>query len=105
MTADPDPDEERNRVAKIQLKRKETFELVAPLACSVQLVGDFTSWQDNPVELKRQKDGVWRATVSLDPGPHEYRFVVDGQWHDDTRCGVRSPNPFGGQNCIREVAA
>ena len=92
-------------MAKTQLRRKETFELVAPLACSVQLVGDFTSWQENPVELKRQKDGVWRATVPLDPGHHEYRFVVDGQWRDDSGCDSRSPNPFGGENCIRDVAA
>lgn len=104
MTADPDRPEERNPVAKTQLKRKETFELVEPLACSVQLVGDFTAWQDRPIDLKRQKDGIWQATVPLDPGPHQYRFVVDGQWRDDARCSGRSPNPFGGQNCIREVA-
>ena len=104
MTADLDRHEERNPVAKTQLKRKETFEFVEPLAGSVQLVGDFTAWQDRPIELKRQKTGVWRATVPLDPGPHEYRFLVDGQWRDDAHCGARSPNPFGGENCIREVS-
>lgn len=91
-------------MAKTQLKRKETFEMVEPTAGSVLLVGDFTGWQDRPIELKRQKDGVWRATVALDPGPHEYRFVVDGQWRDDTRCASHAPNPFGGENCVRDVA-
>ncbi len=92
-------------MAKTTLKRKETFELVEPTASSVQLVGDFTGWQLCPVELKRQKDGVWRATVPLEPGPHEYRFIVDGKWRDDSRCSARAPNPFGGENCLREVAA
>ena len=91
-------------MAKTQLKRKETFELVEPMAGSVQLVGDFTNWQDHPIELKRQKDGVWRATVPLDAGTHEYRFMVDGQWRDDGRCSGRCPNPFGGENCVRDVA-
>ena len=92
-------------MAKTQLKRKETFEFVAPMACSVQLAGDFTAWQEHPIDLKRQKDGVWRATVPLEPGSHEYLFVVDGQWQEDSRCSTRSANPFGGENCIREVAA
>ena len=91
-------------MAKTQLKRKETFELVEPVACSVQLVGDFTGWADRPIDLKRQKDGVWRATVPLEPGAYQYRFVVDGQWRNDARCPARAPNPFGGENCVREVA-
>lgn len=41
-------------------------------------MGDFTEWQRRPIELKRQKDGVWRATVPLEAGTHEYRFIVDG---------------------------
>lgn len=85
-------------------KRKETFECVEPTACLVQLVGDFTAWEQQPIELQRQKDGVWRATVALDPGPHEYRFVVDGQWRDDARCMHRRGNVFGSENCVRDVA-
>jgi 1,4-alpha-glucan branching enzyme len=85
-------------------KKRETFELVEPNASTVVLVGDFTAWEQNPIPLKKQKDGVWRAAVPLDPGNHEYRFLVDGQWRDDDTCCTRKPNPFGGQNCVREVA-
>lgn len=85
-------------------KRKETFECVEPMACSVQLVGDFTAWEESPVELRRQKDGVWRATVPLDTGPHEYRFLVDGQWRDDAQCALKRSNPYGTENCVRDVA-
>lgn len=85
-------------------KHKETFECVDPTACSVQLVGDFTNWEQQPLPLQRHKDGVWRTTVALDPGSHEYRFVVDGQWRDDTRCTHRRANGFGSENCVRDVA-
>ena len=85
------------------LKKKETFQILDPTANQVVLVGDFTAWDQNPIPLKRQKDGVWKAVVPLAPGLHEYRFVVDGQWRDDSQCPVRRSNPFGGENCVREV--
>ena len=86
------------------MKKKETFTLVDPKASSVELVGDFTAWEQSPITMKRQKDGVWKATVPLNPGQHEYRFRVDGQWRDDEACHVRKPNPFGALNCIRDVS-
>jgi hypothetical protein len=29
---------------------------------------------------------------------------VDGQWRDDPDCVLRAPNPFGGENMMRQVA-
>ncbi|HXE42114.1 MAG TPA: glycogen-binding domain-containing protein, partial [Candidatus Baltobacteraceae bacterium] len=68
------------------------------------LVGDFTQWQQRPINLQKEADGIWKATVILSPGVHQYRFVVDGQWCDDPACTQRSPNPFGGENMMRQVA-
>lgn len=85
-------------------KIKQTFELTEPNASVVELLGDFTNWEESPIALKRQKNGLWRAAISLEPGVHEYRFRVDGQWRDDLACAARRPNPFGGDNCVREVA-
>ena len=90
-------------MAKSIGKKKQTFSFNAPGAMSVQLVGDFTHWQEAPVQLKKDKDGIWRATVSLEPGTYHYRFLVDGDWRDDPECTVRVTNPFGGQNAVREV--
>jgi hypothetical protein len=42
--------------------------------------------------------------VQLSPGEHYYRFLVDGEWRDDPECPMRVPNPFGGENMMREVA-
>ena len=85
-------------------KKKETFELNEPTATTVELLGDFTNWEQEPIALKRQKSGLWRATISLQPGVHEYRFRVDGQWRDDSECTRRQPNPFGSENCVRNVS-
>jgi len=84
--------------------RKQTFAFTAPDATSVQLVGDFTQWQEHPINLHKSFDGVWRATVELEPGTHHYRFLVDGQWRDDPDCVLRAPNPYGGVNMMRQVA-
>lgn len=90
-------------MAKI-FKQKTTFSLFAPDAQSVQLAGDFTSWEQSPVTLRKQPDGVWKTTVKLPPGTYEYRLLVDGQWQDDPQCPTRIPNPFGTQNCLCQVA-
>ena len=83
--------------------KKENFEIFEPSAEDVQLVGDFTRWEKSPIRLKRGKDGRWKTTVPLEPGAHEYRFLVDGEWKNDPECSDVRPNPFGAQNCIRNV--
>ena len=85
--------------------RLQGFSFRAPEALSVQLVGDFTHWQEQPISLKKQAGGLWHASVPLTPGEHHYRFLVDGEWRDDPECAVRVPNPFGGENMTRKVAS
>jgi 1,4-alpha-glucan branching enzyme len=70
----------------------------------VQLAGDFTQWQQKLVNMQKGHDGIWRASVELAPGPHHYRFLVDGQWRDDPECALHAPNPFGSQDAVRQVA-
>jgi 1,4-alpha-glucan branching enzyme len=84
-------------------RSKQTFSFNAPAAMSVQLVGDFTHWQENPINLTKGPDGVWRAAVALEPGTHHYRFLVDGEWRDDPECTVRVATPFGSNNSVRVV--
>ena len=84
-------------------KKKEMFSLLEPNAASVQLAGDFSDWEKKPINLHKDEDGIWKATVPLAPGAHQYRFLVDGRWHDDPACQNRVSNPFGAMNCVREV--
>jgi 1,4-alpha-glucan branching enzyme len=74
-----------------------------PVAVNVMLAGDFTDWAEHAVAMKQERAGEWKATVSLLPGRHEYRFIVDGQWADDPTCQERVTNPFGGDNSVCTV--
>jgi 1,4-alpha-glucan branching enzyme len=84
--------------------RLQTFSFAAPAAMSVQLVGDFTHWQQKPINLQKGEDGIWRSIVELQPGAHHYRYLVDGQWHDDPECSMHVSNPYGSQDAVRQVA-
>jgi 1,4-alpha-glucan branching enzyme len=89
---------------QLDSSRKQNFRFTAPGAMSVMLVGDFTQWQKKGIPMRKDKDGVWTASVELTPGQHHYRFIVDGDWRDDPECTVRVANPYGGNNMVRKVA-
>jgi hypothetical protein len=81
---------------------KVTFELPPETAReSVRLMADFDDWQGSH-ELKRQKDGRWRATVSLPPGEaHEFRYLVDGsRWVNEPEADRFVRNAFGDENSV-----
>ena len=84
------------------LPRKVNFLLNSPAANSVKLAGDFTGWQDHPVEMMHSPEGMWFTVVPLAPGSYTYRFIVDGQWCDDPNA-ERVANPFGSENAIIHV--
>jgi len=88
---------------KKSAKQKVNFSILAPAARNVQLVGDFSGWEQHPVDLKKLKNGEWKATLPLAEGKYEYRYIVDGQWSDDPNCSLRVPNSFGSQNCVLVV--
>jgi 1,4-alpha-glucan branching enzyme len=84
-------------------KRTRTLAIKVPTARTVQLAADFTQWQERPIDLHKENDGVWSTTVELEPGEHQYRFLVDGQWSDDPAAKQTVPNPFGGLNAVLRV--
>ncbi len=82
---------------------QQTFSFTAPTAMSVLLAGDFTHWQDKAIPMKKDAGGIWKTTVALPRGAHQYRFIVDGQWHNDPACTLQVPNQFGGENSVRKI--
>ena len=85
------------------LTKKAPFEFLAPEAREVCLAGDFNNWDPNANLMKKDKKGIWKATLSLKPGRYEYRFLVNGNWVNDPACCDCVPNEFGTQNCVRVV--
>jgi len=74
------------------------FRLEAPDASTVRLAGTFTGWEPD-YALHPTGQGVWAILVPLEPGVHDYAFVVDGShwvadpaapWVEDGFGGVNS---------------
>ena len=86
------------------IKAKIKFEFSAPEAKEVFLVGNFNQWNTQANPMKKDKNGIWKATLSLEPGRYEYRFIADGNWENDPSCSCFIANEFGGTNCVRIVA-
>ncbi len=89
-------------MAKISLK-PVTFKLTAPKAKKVSVAGSFNNWDVKSHLAKKGLKGSWSAKVSLKPGKHEYKFVVDGAWMNDPSCKNSVCNSLGSQNSLVEV--
>jgi len=76
---------------------------------AVQIAGTFTSWQ--PVDMvapPAQQEtapptvGYWTLDRHLEPGEHQYKYVVDGQWiHDEKKDTVE--NDQGSKNNVIRI--
>ena len=49
-----------------------------PDARQVEVVGAFTRWDDQRYAMVQGGDGRWRLALSLGPGEHTFRYLVDG---------------------------
>jgi 1,4-alpha-glucan branching enzyme len=83
-------------------KKRVQFTYEDPDANYVMVTGTFCDWKDG-YNLKKDKKGLWKIALTLLPGRHEYRFVVDGEWREDPKCAERVQNPFGGENCVLRI--
>jgi 1,4-alpha-glucan branching enzyme len=84
-------------------RRRIEFVLEMPEAEQVILMGDFNQWNPKTHPMRKDEKGVWRKTVMIQPGRYEYRFWVDGEWHNDPHNTLRCPNCFGSENNVIEV--
>jgi len=82
-----------------------SFELMAPNAKVVAVTGGFTNWSATGVAMKKQPNGLWKASVDLKSGKHEYKFVVDGQWWNDPNNSNTVGNSMGSLNSVKIVNA
>ena len=73
------------------------FRLDASQASEVRLAGSFTGWKP-AYRLQQVSPGIWSIVVPLEPGVHDYAFVVDGgEWIADPTAPVVDDG-FGGMN-------
>ena len=92
------------------MAQKITFTLSADIvynATSGILLGDFNNWDlDNGIELKKQKDGSLKTTISLEAGKtYQYRYLLnDGRWVNDGNADAYAyAHEFFIDNCVITV--
>lgn len=79
------------------------FQLVAPGAQSVALVGSFTGWEASKLPMTdANRDGVWEISVRLrKDAVHTYNFLIDGtRWVPDPAAEGQVDDGFGGRSSI-----
>jgi chromosome partitioning protein len=87
-----------------QINDAVVFVTLYPRAESVQIAGDFNSWQPEQAPMQKvDSSGVWKTKLSLPVGKYYYRLVVDGQWQQDPYNEMTELNPFGEFNSVIEV--
>jgi 1,4-alpha-glucan branching enzyme len=97
--------EEKGTGKKREEKRRETgrdveFTFHAPEAAEVYLTGEFNHWDTRSLPMKKDKDGVWKTTVRLPLGRHEYRLLADNFGVEIIPDVEMVPNPYGTHNFV-----
>lgn len=79
-----------------------TFELPScTWACRIFVCGDFNGWDKSATPMRQERDGVWRATVDLEPNRrYLFRYLIDGNWQSDYHADGWSESGYGSENSI-----
>mgnify|MGYP001619636132 CR=1 FL=1 len=69
------------------------------------LVGDFNFWQAGTHRLvETDVLGGYSIVTEMPRGRHRYKFVVDGNWTQDSGNKCAEPDGFGGLNSVVTVS-
>lgn len=70
---------------------------------AVFLAGSFNGWEATRQSLAVAAPGLWAVTLPLPAGPHQYKFVVDGNWVQDPANPRSADDGHGGKNSLLDV--
>ena len=78
-------------------------EMVEGLAVEAfHLVGEFNNWDPAATPMKRDKKGIFRAVLELEPErTYQFRYLVNGEhWCNEWHADGYVSNNLGADNCI-----
>ncbi len=81
-----------------------SFQISAAPGSEVYVAGTFNNWNPKEHALRdNPHSGIYKAAISIPPGRHEYKFVVNGEWRVDPNCSEWMPNEHGSLNSVISV--
>jgi 1,4-alpha-glucan branching enzyme len=68
------------------------------------VAGTFNNWDPSQYKLRdNAKRGIYKTTLTLSPGQHEYKFIVNGVWCADPGCPDDVLNVHGTHNSVLRI--
>jgi len=71
---------------------------------AVFLAGEFNGWSTTATPMQR-KGGDWIVDLLLEPGKYQYKFVINGEWYQDSSNPDSVPDGWNGNNSVMTVPA
>ncbi len=68
----------------------------------VILAGSFNSWDEREIEMNRVEDG-WELPIYLEDGTYLYKFIIDGNWINDSTNPRKVDDSNGGFNSVISI--
>ena len=100
----------QNEPEKPETTRKIEFKFTCPaLKKSVEIATSHSNWEKMPLVRQKSDSGkseeeVWSISLSLSPGSHSFKYLVDGEWCTDPALPTRADSS-GEVNNVLEVEA
>ncbi len=90
-------------ISKTSELRAVEFNLSAPDAQRVYIVGDFTGWKPKPEYTMLRTNGKWAKRINLQKGKYRYKFLLDNTWTHDKNNPKTENDSFGGRNSLLTI--
>ena len=85
-------------------RKRRDFRIRANPGSDVYISGSFNHWNGVAKKLKDSNgDGEYSLSLLLPPGRHEYKLVINGEWHVDPGCPDWVVNEYGTLNSVIHV--
>jgi hypothetical protein len=98
--------EQRPQVKKLADGRYQvTFIFEHEEQARINVAGSFNSWSKDQSTLVNENGGkIYKVTLTLTPGRHEYKFVINGQhWVSDPKNSKSNTDKEGNTNSLLEL--
>ncbi|MBA3065634.1 hypothetical protein KJ633_03630 [bacterium] len=69
----------------------------------VSVAGSFNGWNANSDIMEKTSSGKFEILMTVPPGIHSYKLVIDGKWITDPANPEKSADGFGGFNSILSI--